>query len=1158
MSTALPSRPIDATLTVTKAARLLGVHPNTVRAWSDAGRLRYYRINPRGDRRYRLGDLQRFMAAAEKGLADPGMLPAGLGPVGRRSGLAATIAAGGSRRPNERPSRPAADPLDAERDTLDLTLIESITRSGRSVEDFDDRLERAAILTRTAGDHYLAAVWELRDDRLVARAVDRSTDAAKERLIDRPRAYGVLGAALAEDVVGGGRGTAITRDRSAGPIAILTGDRAELAVVIPGHDGPWGVLHIVAERSVDISARDARVTEVVADQIAEWVAGARREASMVHQLHRAEALNRVAGDIGSRLDLDRVLAGLVDHAMVLFEADRGAVFLVHSDGTTTAEVSRGLSATYLAAVRDPKPDSLPGRAATARRPLFAIDYRNDPGAAEDRAAVVQEGFDTISCAPLFDGDQLLGLLTVYHDQPHAWFSDDLDTLDALAGQASAAIRAAQDYARMATWAAQLQSIQQLGTRLNRLSVVREIGQAIATELRQLIDSHSVRVYRQIGDELVPVAMQGQLGEYVDETPDQLRVAVGEGITGWVAEHGVPQRLADAASDPRGSAIPGTEPDLPESMLLAPMSFDDRVLGVLVLSKLGLDQFTDDDLRLLVIYASFAAQAMANADTTERLREQSAALERQVREPARAPRRSPSRSSSTLDGRNILESITERLGDLVACDNIAIEVVDPATGPADAADRTRRPRRRVHASRGNRARRASPRGWSSTTSRPISKMSGQTRGSTTSGDAADQDGSLIVVPLRGRDGAVGVLTMERIGLGITFAPDEFELVQLFAAQVSIAMQNAEVFRAVEIRAQTDDLTGLLNHGTFQDRLERAVHGGSPFSLIMLDLDDFREVNNSLGHQAGDALLREIAKALIACRPRDRPDLPLRRRRVLDPPSRHRRRRRPPRGRAGRGSGPRCRRRRQRVDRVATYPDRRRRRRRHPAGGRPGLLRRQARWARPDRDRGRRPRPGRRVLAEGADAGRLRAVRRLTGPGDGLAVTHVAADASISADTMRDPRGSWSLPGRGRRHRVCADASQPADPGARIRRAERRHRHAHARTDAVGPHAVALVRASDPDAATGLRRLHGQAGRHARDDRQALQHDPAEHRLLEPGHLSVARPGIIEVPARPDRAGLGAARCSRITRSIPEDLPTLSPEADAEADALPPSRPSASPP
>ena len=77
MPSALPNRPIDATLSVTKAARLLGVHPNTVRAWSDAGRLRYYRINPRGDRRYRLGDLQRFLSAAAGGSIRelPGAVP---------------------------------------------------------------------------------------------------------------------------------------------------------------------------------------------------------------------------------------------------------------------------------------------------------------------------------------------------------------------------------------------------------------------------------------------------------------------------------------------------------------------------------------------------------------------------------------------------------------------------------------------------------------------------------------------------------------------------------------------------------------------------------------------------------------------------------------------------------------------------------------------------------------------------------------------------------------------------------------------------------------------------------------------------------------------------------------------------------------------------
>ena len=107
----------------------------------------------------------------------------------------------------------------------------------------------------------------------------------------------------------------------------------------------------------------------------------------------------------------------------------------------------------------------------------------------------------------------------------------------------------------------------------------------------------------------------------------------------------------------------------------------------------------------------------------------------------------------------------------------------------------------------------------------------------------------------------MLTIERLGVGNTFATEEFDLVKLFAAQVSIAIQNAEVFRAVEIRAQTDDLTGLLNHGTFEGHLDRSVRTGSPFGLIMLDLDDFRDVNNTMGHQAGNVFLQRIGAALV---------------------------------------------------------------------------------------------------------------------------------------------------------------------------------------------------------------------------------------------------------------------------------------------------------
>ena len=381
MNTALPSRPIDATLTVTKAARLLGVHPNTVRAWSDAGRLRYYRINPRGDRRYRLGDLQRFLAAAEFGSADPTGPPSGPG-VGARRGT--HLAAPLDRRSSDAATRTAADPLAVERHSVDLALIDAITRLATEPDDLEDDLTRAVALVRDAYDHYLVAIWELRDDRLLPRSVARAPDAAPQRLVERPRSFGVLGAALAvaafpDDPTERGRGLAVTGAEGLGaPLAILSGERPELAVVIPALGGPWGVLHLVGDASGALGSRDGEVASVVANAIGTIVSVARRREEVAHQLHRAEALHRVAGDIGSRLDLDRILSGLVDHAMVLFEADRGAVFLQRPDGSAVAEVSRGLSASYIASVREFPQMSLPALAVAARRPMFAIDYRNDP------------------------------------------------------------------------------------------------------------------------------------------------------------------------------------------------------------------------------------------------------------------------------------------------------------------------------------------------------------------------------------------------------------------------------------------------------------------------------------------------------------------------------------------------------------------------------------------------------------------------------------------------------------------------------------------------------------------------------------------------------------------------------------------------------------
>jgi len=848
----LPSRPIDATLSVTKAARLLGVHPNTIRAWSDAGRLRYYRINPRGDRRYRLGDLQRFLAAAQ-GASHDGTLGGSAQPThgGRRQGGQPRSTAGGATAA-ELATAPADEPADPALDALaELAELVGLAAAG-SGRDVDSVLESAMVAIRDAGPHHLVATWELRGDRLVPRAI---AGQATARIVELPAEFGVLGRALAH-----GAPVWLGEDGTEDRGAPVFGDgKPELAVPIPARSGAWGVLLVVGQ-GASLGRSELELAPRLARAVGAIARAGRLAEDLEHQLHRADALRRVAADIGGRLDLEQVLSRLIDHAVVLFAADRASVFLAEPDGTHRPAAARGLSDAYLTAVRTPHEGSLAAVAAARRRPVFSIGYRDDPRSARLRAAVVQEGYDTNCIAPLVDGDELLGRLSVYHDRPHDWTDEELDTMAELAAQTSTAIRAAQMYTRMAAWTAQLGSIQQLGTRLSRHTSVAEIGHAIATELRQLIDYHNVRVYRLTGEDLMPVAMQGRVGEYEDETPEQLRVRIGQGITGWVAAQRVAQYLPDAARDPRANTIPGTEDDLDESMLLAPMIFEDEVLGVLVLSKLGLNQFDEDDLRLLVIYATFAAQAMANADGAERLRAQSNALERQVRSQRELLEITES-ILSTLDPVAVLGLIAERLGDLVGYDNLSIETYDRAA-------RLLRPltARGTHAEQFLEEWEVGEAGiatWVIEHNEPVLIRDQfddpRVHHFESTGPA---HGGLIVVPLRGREGVTGVLTLERLGKGSTFADDEFELVKLYAAQVSIALQNAEVHRAVEQRARTDDLTGLYNHGTFREWLAGHVAHGEQFSLVMVDLDDFKSVNDALGHQAGDRFLREAGGAIAA--------------------------------------------------------------------------------------------------------------------------------------------------------------------------------------------------------------------------------------------------------------------------------------------------------
>jgi diguanylate cyclase (GGDEF)-like protein len=133
--------------------------------------------------------------------------------------------------------------------------------------------------------------------------------------------------------------------------------------------------------------------------------------------------------------------------------------------------------------------------------------------------------------------------------------------------------------------------------------------------------------------------------------------------------------------------------------------------------------------------------------------------------------------------------------------------------------------------------------------------------------ADVDGvAALSHPLRRGDegqgqvsGVVSVARRER-----SFTSPERELFDYLAEQAAVSLENVGLHETVERQAVTDELTGLFNRRRFQEAMltevERSKRFGQAVGLVLLDLDDFKTVNDTYGHQQGDLVLREVARVL----------------------------------------------------------------------------------------------------------------------------------------------------------------------------------------------------------------------------------------------------------------------------------------------------------
>jgi len=171
-----------------------------------------------------------------------------------------------------------------------------------------------------------------------------------------------------------------------------------------------------------------------------------------------------------------------------------------------------------------------------------------------------------------------------------------------------------------SWAQHMQTIEVLGQQLARATSTQAISNRIGETIAALVPQDQCRVLLMNEDRtrLDVVYLSGtDSEEYRAVTPENAAVEVGEGIAGWVAESRRGVVLGDTEHHPKAAHVPGTDV-IDESMLAVPVVFEDEILAVIVVLKLGLNQYSLDQLRLLTILANQAAVAMANARLIDRL------------------------------------------------------------------------------------------------------------------------------------------------------------------------------------------------------------------------------------------------------------------------------------------------------------------------------------------------------------------------------------------------------------------------------------------------------------------------------------------------------------------------------------------------------------
>jgi diguanylate cyclase (GGDEF)-like protein len=631
--------------------------------------------------------------------------------------------------------------------------------------------------------------------------------------------------------------------------------RCWLGVPLIVHGRVIGLLNLDNERVNFYQLQDARIAEAFANHAAVAIENARLFEEARRAAQEAETLRQAFASVTGTLNLDEAIHLILEQLERVVPFDSASIQLLRDHYLEIVGGSGWPDPNSVIGVRFQVPGDNPNTTVIlSKKPLVLSD------AASMHQNFLRKEFEYIKSwlgIPLIVHDKVIGMLALDSTTPGFYTQAHARLTSIFADHVAIAI----DNARLYT---------QEKRRLEEADVLRDTLTDLSSELElprllQAILERATSLLNAVG---------GQLGLYETDLEDIVIVAshnmgldytgsrmqIGEGATGIVAKNR--QSLTIDHYQLWENRSPNYANANWHAVISAPMMIANRLVGVITIADKNPNRvFDQDDERLLYLLTQQAAIAVENARLYQSVK--LAAGRRLVLHEV-----SQAIVAAKVDAEAIYKAIHKAAERLMTTESFVICMSDPSNEMIEAVYLT---------DRGGRAKnQVFPTGEGMSGHVIASGESLIIHDMLVEEQKARQDGlefihfgspdvirSILAVPMRLGGEVIGAISTQSYQPNV-YNEEDLTLLEMLASYAAIALENSRLFKKIQRLAITDSLTDLYNRRHLfvlgQREFNRARRFNRPLSVIFIDIDHFKEVNDRYGHRAGDQVLTLITRTI----------------------------------------------------------------------------------------------------------------------------------------------------------------------------------------------------------------------------------------------------------------------------------------------------------